>query len=181
MGQAGTLVSEGIMKLTASEVERLPGRELYAMSGEKIGEIESIFIDERTAEPEWLRLSFGLFGRKDVLVPVESVIEEEGAFKVPFTRELLREAPDIDGDYVTPEQESELYRHYGVAEVSPSELNEERGSPSDAIGEPTPVQSRAGENPAATRSVARDVPEEEALTAPQPDNPRQRRLVKWRA
>ena len=51
----------------------IQGVELYAQDNKKIANVEDVFLDDKTGQPEWLRLGVGLFGMKDVLVPVQAV------------------------------------------------------------------------------------------------------------
>ena len=112
------------MDSTGMHATDLRGLELYSNDGKKIAEVEDVFLDDHTGGPEWLRLGVGLLGMKDVLVPLEAVTREGDKLVVSYSSDKIKDAPSIDGDYVSPEEESELYRYYGLAAVSPSELNE---------------------------------------------------------
>lgn len=48
------------------------GYGVYDPLGQRIGEAEKIFVNGDD-EPEYIRVRMGLFGRKSVLIPVQSV------------------------------------------------------------------------------------------------------------
>lgn len=90
------------------------GANVYASGGEKIGSIEEIFVDEQTNQPEWIGIGTGFFGTKRVLVPVQGAdTREEGLF-IPYTKEQVKDTPDIDSDEISQETEQALYAHYGL-------------------------------------------------------------------
>ena len=155
------------------------GLDLYSQDDKKIASVEDVFLDDQTGGPEWLRLGVGLFGRKNVLVPLQAVTREGDRLTVSYTSEKVKDAPSIDGDYVSPEQESELYAYYGLAPVSPSELNESRGSP-DRPTSPRELRMPVhGEAPAGERQGGTRIPEEQVFAADGDNDPTQVRLRKW--
>lgn len=84
--------------------------------GDKIGKLDDIYADEDTNQPEWLTVTTGLFGTKRTFVPLGGAAsEDDKTLRVPYTAALVKDAPRIDPDgYLAPNEEDELYRHYGV-------------------------------------------------------------------
>ena len=160
-------------------LEDVRGLDLYSQDDKKIATVEDVFLDDQTGQPEWLRLGVGLFGMKDVLVPLEAVTRDGDRLVVSYTSEKVKDAPSIDGDYVSPEEESALYRYYGLSAASPSELSETRGSPSEPGLPGTPSLPDRGEAPAAERMGGTMVPEEQVLASKGINDPTQVRLRKW--
>jgi hypothetical protein len=157
----------------------LRGLDLYSQDDKKLGTVKDIFLDDQTGEPEWLQLGVGLFGRKDVLVPLQAVTQEDDRLSVAYTSDEIKDAPSVDGDYISPQEESELYAYYGLAPVSPSELNERRGGP-DRPASPRELRMPAhGEAPAGERQGGTRIPEEQVLAANGVNDPTQVRLRKW--
>ncbi|NJQ15939.1 PRC-barrel domain containing protein [Streptomyces bohaiensis] len=92
----------------------LIGRKAFDCNGAKIGTVDEVYLDDATGEPEWAAVRTGLFSR-DAFVPLEPSELVDEALRVPFERSLIRGAPDFGvGRHLSPEQELELYRHYGI-------------------------------------------------------------------
>src|SRR5690606_20496459 len=72
--------------------------------------------------PEWAAIRTGLFGR-DAFVPLEPSELVDGALHVPFERALIKDAPDFGvGRHLSPEQDLQLYHHYGLDVAAPPPL-----------------------------------------------------------
>nr|WP_202448203.1 PRC-barrel domain-containing protein [Streptomyces sp. SID2999] len=97
----------------------LIGRKAFDRAGTKIGTIDEVYLDDATGVPEWAAVRTGLFSR-DAFVPLEPSELVDGALRVPFERALIKDAPDFGvGRHLSPEQELQLYHHYGL-DVGPS-------------------------------------------------------------
>ncbi len=116
--------------MTIEQLNEMRGADVYDSAGEKIGTVEEIFYDEGTSRPEWIGIGTGFFGTKRVLVPVEGASAEADGFRVPYTKEQVKDAPDIDDDRIDDATEGDLYAHYGLA-TSDSTLAEEQRSSGD--------------------------------------------------
>ncbi|SFD08826.1 PRC-barrel domain-containing protein [Streptomyces aidingensis] len=92
----------------------LIGRKALDRNGAKIGTVDEVYLDDATGVPEWAAVRTGLFSR-DAFVPLEPSELVEETLRVPFDRELIRQAPDFGvGRHLSPEQELQLYHHYGL-------------------------------------------------------------------
>ncbi|MFR9676492.1 PRC-barrel domain-containing protein [Streptomyces sp. TR06-5] len=92
----------------------LIGRKAFDRDGVKIGTVDEVYLDDATGEPEWAAVRTGLFSR-DAFVPLEPSSVEGEVLRVPFERNLIKDAPDFGvGRHLSPEQELQLYRHYGL-------------------------------------------------------------------
>lgn len=97
----------------------LIGRKAFDRQGAKIGTVDEVYLDDATGVPEWAAVRTGLFTR-DAFVPLEPSEVVDGALVIPFERALIKDAPDFGvGRHLSPEQELQLYRHYGL-DASPS-------------------------------------------------------------
>jgi uncharacterized protein (TIGR02271 family) len=100
------------------------GKPVYGSDGEKLGELENVYQDEDTRQPEWLAIKEsvvgGLFGTKHFLVPVtEAQLSsgrggEEASIRVPYTKDKVKDAPQVEEDWISEEQEREVYAYYGI-------------------------------------------------------------------
>lgn len=92
----------------------LIGRKAFDRNGAKIGTVDEVYLDDATGAPEWAAVRTGLFSR-DAFVPLEPSELIDETLRVPFDRSLIKEAPDFGvGRHLSPEQELQLYRHYGL-------------------------------------------------------------------
>lgn len=92
----------------------LIGRKAFDRDGSKIGTIDEVYLDDATGEPEWAAVRTGLFSR-DAFVPLAPSELIDETLRVPFARALIKEAPDFGvGRHLSPEQELQLYHHYGL-------------------------------------------------------------------
>ena len=126
--------------LTLGQLATARGRPVYASDGAKIGSIAEIFVDHDTNEPEWIGLGTGFFGTKRVLVPAEGADVREDGFYVPYTKDQVQDAPDIDADEISQETEQRLYAHYGLGY---SERRSETGLPEGTSQTPTGTADEA--------------------------------------
>jgi len=99
--------------LTVPNPQDLQGQVLYDVSGQEIGEIEGIYLDNATRAPEWAAVRLG--PDAIALVPLADASAAEGGAKVDFDLELVLDAPfqltALDSE-VTEETEQLLYRYY---------------------------------------------------------------------
>lgn len=109
----------------------LIGRKTFDSHGVKIGSVEEVFLDDATGRPEWAAVRTGLL-RKDAYVPLEPSELVSGTLQVPYERALVMDAPGFGvGRHLSPEQELQLYRHYGLdvpsSESGPSPADRDFG------------------------------------------------------
>ena len=120
--------------MTTFSVERLVelrGSNVYSSDGDKIGSVEEVYVDEQTNQPEWIGLGTGLLGTKRVLVPVEGADLRGDDIYVPYSKDQVKGAPDVDADEVSQETEQALYSHYGLGY---SESRSDTGLPEGGAG-----------------------------------------------
>jgi uncharacterized protein (TIGR02271 family) len=91
------------------------GRTLRDRSGDKIGEIDAIYVDDQTDKPEWALVKTGLFGGKPMFVPLAGASPEGENVLAQVEAQQVKDAPKIDPDQeLSEQQEAELFRHYGI-------------------------------------------------------------------
>ncbi|GGQ10694.1 PRC and DUF2382 domain-containing protein [Streptomyces roseolilacinus] len=100
----------------AFPVEGLQGATAYDSSGEKIGTIGQVYVDDRLGTPEWVTVKTGLFGTKETFVPLAGARRQDGQLHVPYTKDMVKDAPRLDADeHLDSTEEQRLYRHYRLA------------------------------------------------------------------
>jgi uncharacterized protein (TIGR02271 family) len=91
------------------------GATMVDPDGDKIGTIESIYVDDQTGEPEWALVNTGLFGTKSSFVPLAQASGSGDQVQVPYEKQLVKDAPRVDTDqHLSEAEEQELWRHYGL-------------------------------------------------------------------
>lgn len=92
----------------------LIGCKAYDRDGTRIGTVDEVYLDDATGAPEWAAVRTGLFSR-DAFVPLAPSTVVDDRLLVPFERSVIRRSPDFGvGRHLSPEQELQLYRHYGL-------------------------------------------------------------------
>ena len=96
------------------DVQTWRGKKVVDADGDKIGTIQDVFHDRQTGAPEWATVKTGLFGLKSSFVPItdaESV--DDDTVRVPYQKEQVKDAPRVDNEDLSPEDERRLWEHYG--------------------------------------------------------------------
>jgi uncharacterized protein (TIGR02271 family) len=91
------------------------GRTMVDRDGNRIGPIEAIYLDDRTGQPEWALVNTGLFGTKSSCVPLAQATQSDNDVRVPYDKQLVKDAPRVDPDqHLSEAEERQLWRHYGL-------------------------------------------------------------------
>jgi uncharacterized protein (TIGR02271 family) len=95
---------------------RFIGQTLYASDNEKVGKIGQVYLDDDTDRPEFLTVNTGLFGMNESFVPAADADITGDGVRVPFTKDQIKDAPnvDVDGGHLDQSEEQRLYSHYGM-------------------------------------------------------------------
>jgi len=89
------------------------GATLVDRDGDKVGTVESIYVDDQTGEPEWALVNTGLFGTKSSFVPLAQASGSGDQVQVPYDKQLVKDAPRIDTDqHLSEAEEQRLWTHY---------------------------------------------------------------------
>jgi uncharacterized protein (TIGR02271 family) len=84
-------------------------------SGDKIGKLDEIYLDQQTGRPEWALVNTGLFGSRSTFVPLSGASQANDNVVVEWDKAQVKDAPNIDADgQLSPDEEAQLYRHYGL-------------------------------------------------------------------
>lgn len=103
------------MGFTQDDIGTLLGATVFDSNGDKLGDVNQVYLDDTTSEPSWVTVRTGLFGTQESFVPLRDAESRGGELHAAFDKATVRDAPRIDADgHLTPEEEQELYRYYGV-------------------------------------------------------------------
>jgi uncharacterized protein (TIGR02271 family) len=168
--------------MQTATIERLSqarGAPVFAQDGEKIGSVEDVFQDYETREPEWIGIGTGIFGTKRVLVPVRGADLRDDGVYVPYTKDQIKDSPDIDGDEIDESTERSLYSHYGLSySERRSESTLPEGGPA-MTGEHRPGTMGAGDEADVQREGMVTRHEEELRVGTRDVEAGRARLRKW--
>lgn len=103
--------------LTTQELQSVTGRSAFSPEGEKIGRIGHVFVDELTAEPEFVSVHTGLFGLQENFVPLREATVTGERVTVPFSKDTVKDSPavDVDHGHIRPEDEKRIFDYYGLS------------------------------------------------------------------
>jgi len=91
------------------------GATVLAGDGTKAGTVEDIYLDRDTDNPEWALVNTGLFGTRSTFVPLAEARSEGNDIVVPYTKDQIKGAPQMDADgELSQEDEADLYAYYGL-------------------------------------------------------------------
>jgi uncharacterized protein (TIGR02271 family) len=90
-------------------------RPMVDRDGSRIGSIDAIYLDDQTGQPEWALVNTGLFGTRSSFVPLAQATQTDHDVRVPYDKQLVKDAPRVDPDqHLSEAEERQLWRHYGL-------------------------------------------------------------------
>ncbi len=103
--------------LTETQAREVIGSTAYDESGDKIGKVGQLFLDDQTGQPEFITVNTGFFGSSESFVPVQNATFEGDRLTLPFSKEKIKDAPNVDlegGRHLDESEERRLYEYYGL-------------------------------------------------------------------
>lgn len=103
--------------ITREQIPAVLDHPVYDTSGTKIGDARHVFLDDATGQPEWVSVKTGLFGTSESFVPVHDASVVEDHLEVPYAKDKVKDAPNVDvdaGGHLSEQEEHRLYEYYGI-------------------------------------------------------------------
>src|SRR5215212_3417368 len=101
--------------ISRDSVQTLIGGTAYTNDGDKIGSIGTVYLDNASGEPAWVTVKTGLFGSNESFVPLDQAEQTGDGIRVPYDKDRVKNAPNIETDRELSEQEeNQLYSYYGL-------------------------------------------------------------------
>jgi uncharacterized protein (TIGR02271 family) len=101
--------------LSTNDIDRVAGSTAYDASGDKIGKVDQVYLDDQTGAPSWVTVTTGLFGTSQSFVPLEGASVDGSDLRLAYDKDKVKDAPRIDVDqHLERSQEDQLYRYYGL-------------------------------------------------------------------
>lgn len=160
--------------ITSEQIRTLPGHDAVDETGEKIGSIGNIYLDDDTGEPSWATVKTGLFGMSESFVPLSNATLSGDTLRVGYTKDTVKDAPRVEADgHLEPGEEQALYRYYGLdysggTTTGTAPSGTATGEPDDAMtrSEEHLKVDKAQEQAGRARLRKYVVTEEETVTVP---------------
>ena len=103
--------------ITQNQVRDLIGSQLVDSTDQKVGKVGQIFLDDQTGQPEWATVNTGFFGSSESFVPLAEADVQGDQIRVPYSKDQIKNAPNVDADdggHLDQSEEHNLYQHYGL-------------------------------------------------------------------
>ena len=145
--------------MTTFDVNAILSSTAYSSDGDKIGKVEQVFLDDNSGEPTFLTVNTGLFGAKENFVPVKGARQDGDRVVLPYTKDVIKDAPKVDADqHLSPAEEEELYRYYELNYDDGRTAGTDRDRTTAAAGTAGVAGTAAADRDVVDRDVAdRDV------------------------
>jgi len=129
--------------ISRDSVQTLIGGTAYTTDGDKIGSIGQVYLDNASGEPAWVTVKTGFFGSSESFVPLDQAELTDGGVRVPYDKDRVKGAPNIETDRELSEQEEDqLYAYYGLATSGHATSTEDQTSMPSSWGNATRAEGR---------------------------------------
>jgi uncharacterized protein (TIGR02271 family) len=133
------------MTIELTDPGRLEGAKVIGRDGSNLGTVQAVYFDNATDRPEWAAVKSGFFGTEVSLVPLATAEYDGVVLTVPYGKDQLREAPHHDpGRELTPDDEADLFAHYGVDRTGETRGRDTSGPTTDDAMTRSEEHLRAG-------------------------------------
>ena len=154
------------MTITVPNPQDLQGQVLYDSTGQEIGLIEGVYLDNDTRRPEWAAVRLG--PDAIALVPLADAVPARGGARVDFDLEMVLDAPfqltALDNE-VTEETEQLLYRYYAGTGAGGGAVDDARDVAATVMDEAADVAASAKDEAADVAATAKEEAADVASTA----------------
>ncbi len=103
--------------ISETQVGNVVGSTAYTQDGDKVGKVGQLFLDDQTGQPEFVTVNTGLLGTSESFVPVSQASFESDRLLLPFSKDKIKDAPNVDlgaGGHLDASEERRLYDYYGM-------------------------------------------------------------------
>ncbi|RSZ65173.1 PRC-barrel domain containing protein [Corynebacterium hylobatis] len=107
--------------MTHRSIQQLGRATVYDRDGVKLGRVKEVYINNKTGEPDYAEVSHGLFGMRSTVVPLRGHTLEDRTLKLAFSKDLLKDAPEISKKTQLPkrrEDHNQICEYYGLTDTA---------------------------------------------------------------
>ena len=95
------------------DINRLHGQNVVDQDGDKVGSVGQVYLDDETDRPTFVTVKTGLFGNNETFVPLDMAQNDGDDLRVPYTKDFIKDAPNVDADgHLSEQEQDEIYRYY---------------------------------------------------------------------
>jgi len=130
------------MTAPIEDVGSLPGKKISDQAENPIGKVKEIYATD-DGYPMWVsvEMSAGIGGGRTVFIPLARIKDENGELRVPYSKQRIGDAPEIEGDDISEESDRKLRDYYGI-DVGDQELRQDNKSYAALVPEEAGPSSR---------------------------------------
>jgi len=156
------------------ELQSARGSDVIDAQGEKVGQLEDIYYDDDSGQPEWIGVKSGMINKTKHLVPLEGAQQSDGSLRIAYPKDRVEGTPEINEEHISPATEAELYRIYELQAPTGHVADDQpQGRANEARSEP--MAGRSGD----TDEAGVTLHEEQARIGKQRRPAGTARLRKW--
>ena len=93
------------MTITTNDISRIEGSTLYDNTGDKVGKVGQVYLDDTTGTPSWVTVSTGLFGTAETFVPLDGARIEGDDLHGGHTKDKTKDGRRVGVDQRVSETE----------------------------------------------------------------------------
>ncbi|WUH94749.1 PRC and DUF2382 domain-containing protein [Streptomyces sp. NBC_00433] len=115
--------------ITREQIPQVVGHPVHDAEGKKVGDAKHMYLDDKSGNPEWVTVKTGFFGSNETFVPTRSARLVQDHLEVPYPKEKIKGAPNVDvdsGGHLSVEEEQHLYRYYGIERTGDKAMSPEK-------------------------------------------------------
>jgi stress response protein YsnF len=102
--------------IDAQQISSVVGSTAYDSSGDKIGKVGQVYLDDETNQPAWVTVNTGLFGTSESFAPIENATFSGDRLTLGYDSDKVKGAPNVAADgHLSHEEEQQLYSYYGLS------------------------------------------------------------------
>jgi hypothetical protein len=130
------------MTAAIEDVSSLPGKKISDQAENPIGEVKHIYATD-DGYPMWVavEMSSGIGAGRTVFIPLARIKDENGELRVPYSKQRIGEAPEIEGDEISAECDRKLRDYYGI-DTGDQELRQDNKSYATLVPQEAGASSR---------------------------------------
>ncbi|MFG2692874.1 PRC and DUF2382 domain-containing protein [Kitasatospora sp. NPDC051984] len=103
--------------ITEEQIRSVLHHPVHDADGNRIGTADHLFLDDATGRPEWVSIKTGRFGSNQSFVPIRDAEMVGDHLQVPYGKDKVKDAPNVDvdrGGHLSEQEERRLFSHYGI-------------------------------------------------------------------
>lgn len=115
------------MTTNNADFDRILNATAFTASGDKLGKIGQLYLDDQSGEPTFVTVNTGLFGANESLVPLQGYQWKGEDLVLAYEKDVVKDAPNIDADgHLEADEQARLFDYYAGNAATDSAQDAER-------------------------------------------------------